>query len=128
MGAVADALPVLIPVGVGAAIGIVGVSNVMRWLLRRHSHPTYGFLLGLLAGAVFGLWPFAAQREPQVGEVIRGQVVTQAQIDATSIEMRHWPVERITPSGGQLMGAFGLMLVGFAASAGIGRLGSPDES
>lgn len=127
-GAVAEALPVLIPAGVSAVVGVVGVSNIMRWLLRSHPHPTHGFLLGLLAGAVFGLWPFAAPRAPQVGEIIRGQAVTQAQVDATSIEMRHWPLEHVAPSGGQLMAAFGLILAGFAASAGIGRLGSTDES
>ena len=127
-GAVAEAVPVLIPVSVGAVVGIVGVSNAMRWLLRSHPHPSHGFLLGLLAGAVFGLWPFAAPRAPQVGEIIRGQAVTQAQVDATSIETSHWPLEHVAPSGRQLLAAFGLILAGFAASASIGRLGSTDES
>lgn len=65
IGAVADlkdgaleAIRILIPVGIGAVIGIVGLSNLLKYLLRRHAHVTLGFLLGMLLGSVLGLWPF----------------------------------------------------------------------
>ena len=56
--AAAGALPVLLPVAVGAGLGVVGVSNLVRWLLTRFRRATLGFLLGLLLGSVIGLWPF----------------------------------------------------------------------
>ena len=60
------AMKVGIPVGVGVVAGVVGVSNLLRWLLERYRQPTLGVLLGLLLGAVVGLWPFqqAAPRSP----------------------------------------------------------------
>ena len=49
---------VLAPVAVGVAVGVMGVSNVVKMLLARYQRATHGFLLGLLLGAVLGLWPF----------------------------------------------------------------------
>lgn len=53
-----DACRIAVPVGIGAVAGIVGLSNVLKLLLHRFKRPTIGFLLGLLVGSVFGLWPF----------------------------------------------------------------------
>ena len=53
IAAVLTTANVLAPVAVGVGVGIVGVS-----LLARHERATLGFLLGLLLGAVIGLWPF----------------------------------------------------------------------
>lgn len=122
-GDVATAAQVLVPVGIGAAVGVVGISNFMRWLLQRHPVPTHGFLLGLLAGAVLGLWPFMMPQPPKAGDIIRGEVVTQTQVDSNAIEMKHWPLAAFTPTGGQAFGAIALILVGFGASAAIGRMG-----
>ncbi|MCH2138787.1 MAG: DUF368 domain-containing protein [Phycisphaerales bacterium] len=127
-GAWSTAATTLIPVGIGAAGGVIGVSNLMRWLLREHPHGTHGVLLGLLAGAVFGLWPFVQPRPPVAGDVIRGSVVTQAQMDNATIEARHWPEATFTPTGGQVCGSLALILAGFAASATLGRLGSGTPS
>jgi hypothetical protein len=51
-------LRVIVPVGIGAVIGIVGLSNLLKLLLRRFARPTTGVLLGILLGSVIGLWPF----------------------------------------------------------------------
>jgi putative membrane protein len=52
------ALTVVIPVGIGVGIGVVGISNLVRWTLRRFEKATLGVLLGLLFGSVMGIWPF----------------------------------------------------------------------
>ena len=52
------ALPILAPVAVGVLIGIVGVSNFIRWSLKRHEQATLGVLIGLLFGSVLGIYPF----------------------------------------------------------------------
>ncbi len=89
--AVAVTLEVLVPVGIGVIVGIVGVSNVVKLCLDRFPRATLGFLLGLLLGAVVGLWPF------------QNAVVT--------------------PTPLRLAGALGLVVLGFAASVAVSRLG-----
>ncbi len=125
--AFSGALEVLIPVALGAAVGIVGISNLMKWLLRCYPNGTHGFLLGLLAGAVFGLWPFATYTMPKVGEVIRGTTITQTWIDDEK-NRKYWPQMYFQPSAGQIAGSAALILIGFAASMSISRLGSRDET
>ena len=64
---VLDAMRVVVPLGLGIVAGVVGVSNLLRWLLDRAEKATLGALLGLLLGAVVGLWPFPEGREPTLG-------------------------------------------------------------
>ena len=127
LAALVEALEVLIPVAIGAALGIIGISNLMKWLLRRYPNGTHGFLLGLLAGAVFGLWPFATYTMPKVGEVIRGTAITQMWIDDEK-NRKYWPQTYFQPSAGQIAGSAALILIGFAASMSICRLGRQDET
>ena len=37
---VLDALNVVIPLGIGIAVGVIGVSNLLRWLLERYEKAT----------------------------------------------------------------------------------------
>lgn len=64
VAAATAALPVLLPVAIGVGLGVVGVSNLVRWLLAKHRRATLGFLLGLLFGSVIGLWPFPGVPSP----------------------------------------------------------------
>ena len=59
--AVIDAARVLAPFAVGALVALVSISSLIRWLLNSQRSLTLGFLLGLLAGAVLGLWPFETE-------------------------------------------------------------------
>ncbi len=54
-------LGVLIPVAIGVIVGVVTLSNLLKWLLRRHEKPTLGFLMGVLLGSVVGIWPFEGE-------------------------------------------------------------------
>ena len=121
-----EPLGVIIPVGIGAVIGVVGVSNAVRWFLDRARQATLGVLMGLLLGAVLGLWPFKAARQPEVGEIVRGQTVTAESLP--DIKPVHWPTEGFTPTGGQWASAFALVLIGFACSVGVGMIGGEDRS
>ncbi len=58
MSALKASLRVVIPVGIGAVLGIVLLSNLLKILLHRFHRPTVGVLLGVLLGSVVGLWPF----------------------------------------------------------------------
>ena len=49
---------IIIPVALGVVAGIVAFSNAIHFMLKRFRNPVTAFLLGLLIGAVFGLFPF----------------------------------------------------------------------
>lgn len=51
-------LKVIVPVGIGAVLGIALLSNVLKFALAKYSRVSHGVLLGLLLGSVFGLYPF----------------------------------------------------------------------
>ncbi|MXX75287.1 MAG: DUF368 domain-containing protein [Holophagales bacterium] len=62
--AVMEAAGVLLPVLVGIAVGATLISNAVRFALRRFRQATLGVLMGLLLGAVVGLWPFEDPASP----------------------------------------------------------------
>ena len=55
-----DWLPILLPYVAGAVVGLVLVSNTLKWLLERHEEPATAALLGVLWGSVLPIWPFDA--------------------------------------------------------------------
>ena len=119
------ALKAVIPVGLGVALGVIGVSNLIRWLLRRFEKATLGVLLGLLFGAVLGLWPFQQGVAPEPGTVVKGRVMTPELI--AEVEPKDYPLEKFAPSGAQLGGALGLILAGFTAAQGVARIGRSES-
>jgi len=121
---VMEAMLQVIPLGLGVVAGVVGVSNALKWLLERYEKATLGALLGLLLGAVVGLWPFQEGVAPQPGDVVKGHPVTAANL--AEIDREDWPLARFDPSGGQVGGSLALVAGGLLATLAIGRL-SRDE-
>jgi hypothetical protein len=121
MAIVLESMRVVVPVGIGVVIGVVAVSNLLKWLLERYEKATLGILLGLLVGAVVGLYPFQAPVRPDEGHVHRGIVLNATEVAA--LEEEYWPLERFTPTGAQIAGAVGLLLAGFAGTMLVDRIG-----
>jgi putative membrane protein len=120
-GLVLESMHVVIPVGLGVVVGIVGVSNLLRWLLERFEKPTLGALLGLLIGAVVGLWPFSQPIPPQPGDVLDGVTITAETQHEVDIE--DWKLVRFEPSAGQWLGALALVSAGIATTSLVARIG-----
>lgn len=144
---------VILPVGLGVLVGIAGVSHLLRWLLARYELVTLGTLLGLLVGAVIGLWPFQDVRLPQPGDLIKGQAV-EVLVDARAlaeagvgdipgqpegtmvrfadsgeaVEIEDLPTAVFSPSGGQIGLALLLIGLGFGTTTAIGRFGASEKS
>ena len=116
---------VVIPVGIGVVLGVVGVSNLLRWLLARHQKPTLGVLLGLLLGAVVGLYPFQERVPPRLGFEDHGPPVLAA--DLADVPEEHWPLERFTPTAGELATSGGTIALGLLLTYAISRFGSKGE-
>lgn len=129
-GAPADAagpaVSVLLPLGIGVVAGIVLLSNALRWLLGRCAKPTLGVLLGLLVGAVVGLWPFQVPVEPVPGQtVVKGRTITTQ--DLATLDPADLPTEFFTPTAGQAGASLLLVGAGFAITLGIARLGRRED-
>ncbi|MEL6498519.1 MAG: DUF368 domain-containing protein [Planctomycetota bacterium] len=112
---------VVVPVGIGVVLGVVVVSNLLRFLLHRYESATLGVLLGLLLAAPLGLYPFREGVPPRAGDTISGDVLTAE--TAAEIDPKDWPQRAFTPSGTQLASAAGLVVFGFSVTLGIARLG-----
>ena len=124
--AVRIGLGVGIPVGLGVVVGVVGVSNLVRVCLHRFEKATLGVLLGLLVGAVVGLWPFQAGFKPAAGDVVKGREMTPALIEA--LDPEDYPTRFFTPGAGQVGASLGLVLLGFGITLAVSRLGREDPA
>ncbi|MEM7479162.1 MAG: DUF368 domain-containing protein [Planctomycetota bacterium] len=123
--AMGPAFGVMLPVGVGVVIGVAVVGNLLQWLLKKHKKATLGALLGLLVGSTAGLWPFQNGVPPQVGDTIKGQVVTAETI--ADIDPEDWKVAFFSPSMIQAAGAVALVFVGFGITMGVAMIGGGEE-
>jgi putative membrane protein len=130
IGALVDQLGVVIPVGIGVLLGIAVVSNVLRWVLHHHERVTLGVLLGLIIAAPAGLYPFRVGVPPEIGDEIKGELVTTENLEEMRApdNAKDWAQEAFKPSVGQIVGAQALIIAGFAATMGIARLGREKTS
>ena len=117
---------IVIPVGIGVVLGVVGVSNLLRWLLDRYQKLTLGVLLGLLIGAVVGLYPFQEPVRPKLGFEHHGRPVSEA--DLAEVPEEDWPLERFTPTSGEFAASVGTIGLGLLLTYGISRFGSKREN
>lgn len=118
-------LDVIIPVGIGVLLGIAGVANLLKWVMHRYERPTLGVLLGLLIAAPAGLYPFREGVPPQVGDTVRGELVTEinlAEMQAPD-KSKEWGQRAFRPGPAQIGGSLALIALGFGATVLVARLG-----
>jgi putative membrane protein len=138
------ALWVVVPVGLGAVVGIIVLSNGLKWLLRHYHRTTLGCLLGILLGSVVGLWPFdrvpaekaleelaetdaAALREFAAVRQVPGLdgVTDEGLVGHIRASWGEREGSDLTPGNAVLAG--GLVIVGFGMTYGLSRLRRPEE-
>ena len=124
--AMGPGLDVVLPVGLGVVVGVLVVSNGLQYLLKRFEKSTLGVLLGLLVGAVVGLWPFQRGVAPEVGDTVRGQALTAETL--AELDPAKYPTEFFDPSAMQVVGAVALVCLGYAVTALIARFGQGKAS
>lgn len=123
-------LTLVLPVGLGVVIGLVAVSHLLRWLLARCEKATLGVLLGLLLGAVLGLWPFQHGVAPDPGTRIKGQTVMVSetgelylQSSMRPLQPEDYPTQLFRPGITQIGASLALVLLGFGLTMALDRLG-----
>jgi putative membrane protein len=119
------ALSVVLPVGLGVVIGVALIGNLLQWLLVHQRKATLGALVGLLLGSTVGLWPFQRAVEPEIGDTIKGRVVTAESI--AEIEPDDWQTVYFQPSAVTAGSSIALVAIGFAITMGIARIGGDGE-
>lgn len=62
-------IPVLLIFLAGCVLGVLLMSRIVAWLLRRHRRRAYGFICGMLAGSIPALWPW--QVAPNGGAAVQ---------------------------------------------------------
>jgi len=53
-----QALPVLIPVGIGAVVGLLALSHLMSWLFRHYHDIAVAMIGGFVLGSLMIIWPW----------------------------------------------------------------------
>jgi len=125
---------VVLPVGIGVVAGVVVVSHVLKWCLDKYDRETYSFLLGLLCGAVFGLWPFQDMAPLASVEVVKGRAVEVVngqlvfQVSGEAVKLKDIPTVMTFPDMSE--GALALLIVffGFILTIGISKIGKQETS
>jgi len=125
VSAVMDQMSIVLPVGIGVILGVVVVSNALRWVLHKYERVTLGVLLGLIVAAPAGLYPFRDGTMPQLGDTIKGELVTLENLEDMQADdnAKDWAQRSFGPSAGQVTGSLGIIVIGFGATLGIARLG-----
>ena len=144
-------LKILVPVGIGAVLGMGLLSNILKHFLARHSAASHAALLGLLLGSVLGLWPFRVPvNEDLASKPFRKSVVmlvageelatvkekygleldearatelrtTYAGKSAGDLKQLGDELERFDPTGGQIGMSIGLFVLGFGLTRMLSR-------
>lgn len=112
---------VVLPVGIGVAIGVLLISNLIKVVLERYEQPTLGVLMGLLVGAVLGLWPFQEGVAPKVGELFKGRVMTAELL--AQLNPDKYPTEFYAPTFTGVMMAIGLLGAGYMITTLVAHVG-----
>ncbi len=120
-----EAAQVVVPVGVGIVVGVVAVSNALKWLLARYEKATLGVLLGLLLGAVIGLYPFQEPVPPEPGFELHGRPVPAAEL--ADVPREDWPLARFEPQPSEVATATAVAGLGWLLTFAIARVGGADR-
>ncbi len=68
-----ESLPILIPVGIGAAIGLVALSHVLSWLFKRYHDTAVALITGFVVGSLVIIWPW---KQAVYSASIEGKVIS----------------------------------------------------
>lgn len=107
LGAVGDLnIPVLLVFVAGAAIGIIGFSNVLSWLLKKFHTLTIALLAGFMVGSLNKIWPWKEVTESFIDR--HGEVRPLAEKNILPATY-----ENLTGNESLLWGAIFFLVVGF---------------
>lgn len=101
----------LIPVALGAVLGLLGLSHLLAWVFRRHHDLAVSLLTGFVTGSLMLIWPWKNELTSTltVGDEVKTKVIGY-----------EWQLPQMS---GQTLGAVGVIAVGFLMVVLMERLG-----
>ena len=60
-GQLGESLRILVPVGIGAVLGMVLLARFLSWLFRNHHDMAVALITGFIAGSLLIIWPWKDQ-------------------------------------------------------------------
>jgi len=64
-------LEIIIPVGIGAVVGLIAFSHVLSWLFKKFKNQTLAILTGFILGSLGIIWPWKNPIEATFGDKIK---------------------------------------------------------
>jgi len=64
-------LKILVPVAIGAGIGILGFSHLLSWIFEKFKNQTIALLSGFILGSLIILWPWKNELTQSYGEKVK---------------------------------------------------------
>lgn len=68
----AESLPILIPVGVGAIVGLLTLSHILSWMFKKYHNAAVALITGFVVGSLVVIWPW---KTAVYSKLIPGKVV-----------------------------------------------------
>ncbi len=96
-------LKILIPVGVGAVVGLLALSHLLSWIFRRFHDTAVALLTGFVAGSLLLIWPW------------KHEIVTKFEAGGKVKEKVTGYDWYLPAMNGETWLALGIMAAGFAA-------------
>jgi putative membrane protein len=59
---------VLVAFAIGCALGLVGCSKFLKWLMEHHGSATMAALCGFKIGSLYKIWPYQVDTTPEIAE------------------------------------------------------------
>ena len=122
----------------GFAFGLVSISRLMAWLLAHQRATTLAFLLGLIFGSFYVLWPFKDYAASRSKAVVASQVKAAQDLklaakaepvdkEKMSIRIATAP-NRLPKTAAETALPVLMLLLGFGLAYGMGRFGGDEGS
>ncbi len=73
--------------GSGCLVGLLAFSHVLKWLLAHRHDPTMAFLVGLMLGSLYKIWPFQRATEASAQLPFKEQVFEHLWPTASSVSL-----------------------------------------
>lgn len=103
-GNLGEALPILIPVGIGAVAGLLVLSRFLSWLFKTHHDKAVGAITGFVAGSLVIIWPWK--------DTIKEEFIKNGEVDEKIVRFENWRLPDL--SMGATWMQLGAVLVGIA--------------
>lgn len=81
-GNLGEALPILIPVGIGAVAGLLVLSRFLSWLFKTHHDKAVGAITGFVAGSLVIIWPWK--------DTIKEEFIKNGEVDEKIVRFENW--------------------------------------